>query len=65
MSGPETTRRELDPEASMIIVRAEGWYPIMGVKGVPLAKQAADNAACNPGTLRVEDMQGNVLWRLQ
>lgn len=57
--------REPHPEATMIFVRAEGWYPVMGVLGVPLAMQAAEHAVLNPGTLRVEDMDGNVLWRLQ
>lgn len=47
----------------MIFFRAEGFYPIQGVIGVPLAKQAKDMAEINPGTLRVEDVCGNVLWR--
>lgn len=33
--------------------------------GRTLEQQGADNAELNPGTLRVEDAQGNVLWRLQ
>lgn len=33
--------------------------------GKTLEQQAADNAACNPGTLRVEDINGKVLWRPQ
>lgn len=49
----------------MIFIRAEGFYPIQGVREKPLAEQAAEHAALNPGTLRVEDAGGNVLWRLQ
>lgn len=49
----------------MIFVRAEGFYPVQGVLGIPLGEQAAEHAAINPGTLRVEDVDGNVLWRLQ
>lgn len=51
------------PEATMIFVRSEGWYPVMGLRSRPLAEQAAEHAALNPGTLWVEDMRGNVLWR--
>ncbi len=28
-------------------------------------QDAVQNALCNPGTLKVEDMHGNVVWRLQ
>ena len=49
----------------MIFFRAEGWYPIQGVLGVPLDQQAAEHAALNPGTLRIEDSAGNLLWRPQ
>lgn len=46
----------------VLFVRAEGFYPVQlsGLK--PPAVEAADHAALNPGTLRIEDMQGNVLW---
>ena len=49
----------------LIFVRAEGFYSINSVAGRDLRQQAEDNALLNPGTLRVEDMHGNVLWRLQ
>ena len=51
-----------DKAPIMIFFRAEGFYPIQGVVGVPLAKQASDHAALNPGTLRIEDINGGVLW---
>ena len=50
------------PEEVMIFVRAEGFYPIQGVRGVDLRQQAQDHAAINPGTLWVEDRNGNVIW---
>jgi hypothetical protein len=53
------------PNEMMIFFRLEGFYPIQGIRGIPLAQQAAENAELNPGTLRVEDMHGNVLWRSQ
>lgn len=53
-------RREM-----MIFFRKDGWYPVQGVKDVPLARQAADHASLNPGTLKIEDIDGVVLWRLQ
>lgn len=53
------------PAELMIFVRAEGFYPVQGVLGIPLAEQARQHAELNPGTLRVEDLQANVLWRLQ
>ena len=53
------------PDEVMIFIRREGFYPIQGVRGLDLRKQAEDHALLNPGTLRVEDVKGNVLWRLQ
>lgn len=46
----------------VIFVRQEGFYPIQlsGLK--PSAEEAAEHAACNPGTLRIEDMSGKVIW---
>lgn len=46
----------------VIFVREEGFYPIQlsGLKST--AEEAADHAACNPGTLRIEDMHGKVIW---
>lgn len=53
------------PAETLIFFREDGFYPIQGMKGIPLAKQAEDHAVLNPGTLRIEDFDGNVLWRLQ
>jgi hypothetical protein len=61
----DRTRELGGPDEVMIFVRGGGFYLIQGVQGVPLARQAADHAALNPGTLRVEDVRGNVLWRLR
>jgi len=46
----------------VIFFRETGFYPIQlsGLK--PSAEEAADHAACNPGTLRVETLEGKVLW---
>lgn len=46
----------------VIFVREEGFYPLQlsGLK--PTAQEAAEHAACNPGTLRIEDMSGKVIW---
>lgn len=51
-------------DETMIFFRGDGWYPITGVLGIPLAQQAAEHAELNPGTVRIEDIDGNVLWRL-
>lgn len=40
-----------------IFFREQGWYPVE----IP-ADQLQRNIDLNPGTIRVEDMQGNVLW---
>ena len=49
----------------LIFCRAEGFYAIEAVPDRDLKQQAEEHAALNPGTLRVEDVDGNVLWRLQ
>ena len=60
------TKHTLGSPAEVLIFFREGmFYPVQGVAGVPLADQAAEHAAMNPGTSRVEDTEGNVLWRLQ
>lgn len=52
-----------------IFIREEGFYPIQfmdpAVCGKTMAQQAADHAELNPGTMRVEDVEGNILWRVQ
>lgn len=47
---------------TVIFIRADCFYPIQLSGQKPSAIEAADHAALNPGTLRIEDMQGNVLW---
>ena len=42
-----------------IFHRAEGWYPLT----LPINDDLAAHAARNPGTVRIEDIDGNVLWR--
>jgi hypothetical protein len=49
----------------MIFFRSEGFYPVQAVKGISLTQQALDHAELNPGTLRIEDASGTVLWRIQ
>ncbi|GLK78081.1 hypothetical protein GCM10008171_33350 [Methylopila jiangsuensis] len=42
-----------------IFFRANGWYPLeLGSDA-----EAVANAECNPGTLRVEDAHGRLIWR--
>lgn len=53
---------ELPALAVLIFFRSEGFYIIDAVHDVDLTKQATDNALLNPGTLRVEDGLGSVLW---
>jgi hypothetical protein len=41
-----------------IMRTAEGWYPIQ-----PSSKcKPEDHGALNPHVVRIEDMEGNVLW---
>lgn len=64
---PQTTADEDDSPLGepMVFVRAEGFYAVHSVRGLDLREQAGTHAALNPGTLRVEDIHGNALWRLQ
>lgn len=62
---PETTTNLGGRREMMIFFRRDGWYPIQGVKDIPLIQQAAEHAALNPGTLKIEDIDGVVLWKLQ
>jgi len=48
--------------------RVDGFYPAEypGLpKGKTLKQVAADSAKLNPGTLRVETVDGTVLWRAE
>lgn len=47
----------------LIFFRGDMFYPIDALPGIDLKQQAKDHAECNPGTLRVEDVFGNVLWQ--
>lgn len=56
---PPTYEEKLaSPKRLFLFVREEGFYPLE----LP-ELTVADNAKCNPGTLRVEDaMTGEVVW---
>jgi len=41
-----------------IFFREEGWYPLY----LTSETQVEPNARANPGTLRVEDIYGNLIW---
>ncbi len=64
---------EAQPRATgrqTVIFRRDGFsYPVEFLDptrcGKSLEAQAAEHAELNPGTLTVEDMAGNVLWRPQ
>ncbi len=54
---------------TLVFFRKDGFYP-MDVSPMPgdlpdkpIEEIARDNAECNPDTIRVEDLLGNVLWR--
>lgn len=57
--------RKIDPDAVMIFFRDGGFYQVLGVAGIPLRQQAREHATINPGTIRVEDAEGEVLWPMQ
>lgn len=45
----------------VIFFREGGWYPLE----LPISDDLAKHAELNPGTLRIEDAKGNILWRPQ
>ena len=56
---------------TLVFFRKDRFYP-MDIPPIPddfpdkpIEKIARDNAECNPGTIRVEDTHGRVLWRAQ
>ncbi len=53
----------LNKPECLIMVSAKGFYPIKPVPGVPLKQQAKDHGLLNDHILRVEDLDGNVLWQ--
>lgn len=53
----EQQRKLASPVETFIFIRADGFYPLE----LP-CETVADNAECNPGTLRVENIKGEVVW---
>lgn len=51
-------RKMASPVELFLFIRADGFYPLELPRDT-----VSDNAKCNPGTLRVEDSRGNVVWR--
>lgn len=51
---------------TVLFFREEGFYHIdlldPATCGKSIVEQACDHAVINPGTLRVEDLEGHVLW---
>jgi hypothetical protein len=44
------------------MITPEGFYPINALQGIPLTQQAKDHGTLNKHILRVEDIEGNILW---
>lgn len=53
--------REEEPTRPVIFFREGFFYPLMVYEDEDLSV----HAELNPGTLRIEDLDGNVLWRPQ
>lgn len=50
----------------LIIICENGFYPIETVDGIPISQQAKDHGEINNHIMRIEDVEGNILWsRLQ
>ena len=47
-----------DTLVTRIFIREEVFYAIE----IPENQDLNKHAECNPGTLRIEDLEGNVLW---
>ena len=45
----------------VIFHRAEGWYPLE----LPVTDDLVSHAENNPGTIKISDIDGNILWSLQ
>ena len=56
-------KRNVGQDQTRIVVffRKGGWYPINVREDEDLSK----HVELNPGTIRIEDIYGNVLWRAQ
>ena len=52
---------------TLVFFRKDVFYPLDMpiILGKTIEEVARDNAECNPGTIRVEDITGRILWRLQ
>ena len=54
---------------TLVFFREDMFYPMDippmpgDLPDKPIEEIARDNAECNPGTIRVEDLHGRVLWR--
>ena len=48
----------LDKRVARVFVRRKGRYPV----SMPVTEDLRSHASSNSGTLRIEDMEGNVLW---
>jgi hypothetical protein len=48
-------------DTPVVFIRADCFYVITGRRNEDWAK----HAELNPGTQRIEDMEGNILWSLQ
>lgn len=47
---------------TVIFFREDCFYPVTLLGAKPHREEVADHVALNPGTIRVEDDRGNVLW---
>jgi hypothetical protein len=45
---------------TVIFIRNEGWYPVVFTSRC----KVEDHVKLNPGTVRVEEMDGRVIWPL-
>ena len=53
---------QVERDKHVIFFRSEGWYPVrlhFGRHEIP------DHIELNPGTIRVESLDGEILWRPQ
>lgn len=56
-----TARRTDMPTRPTVFIREDVFYVVNTYEDDDYAK-LAEHAALNPGTLRIEDLAGNVLW---
>jgi len=53
----------MEPTGELVLFfRAEGFYPVQLSGMKPTDDEVPDHVALNPGTVRVENLQGEVLW---